>query len=172
MEVLFNALPLMACNPLNVVDKSATTQTTVSTDANYIINGLANLRTSFNRRRAPKIGRYVIVAPEVEDILLRSDAFRYDVSGRENTAITQGAFGINVMGFDIFPSEYVPQTAPNIYTCIVGVKDAFTFARQLTEVSVGIELQDYYGKGIKALNVFGFALTQPDGMGLWKVKVA
>ena len=172
MEVLFNALPLIACNPSNIVDGSGNARTTAVADTYYILKDLAALRTAFNRRRVPKEGRYIIVSPEVEEILLRSDNFRYDVVGRENTAVSEGKFGIQIMGFDIIPNEYVPLTAANVYTCIAGIRGAFTFARQLTEVTVGMDLQDYFGKGIKALNVFGFGMTQPNGMGLWKCKVA
>lgn len=171
-ELLFNALPLMSFNPLNLVDKSGSTQSPLSSSADYIINGLTSLRTAFNRRRMPKAGRWVAVAPEVEDILLRSDIVRYDVMGKPNETIQSGEFGLRIAGFDILVSEFVPQSAANIFSCPAGIKKAVTFARQLVDVSVGIDLQDYHGKGMKALNVFGFTLLRPDALGLWKVKVA
>ena len=171
-QVCLSALPSLSYNPLNLVDKSGATQTTVSTDANYIIKAVTPLRTAFNRRRVPKEGRYILVSPEVEELLLMSDLVRYDAMGKENVSIQTGNFGLRLAGFDIIPSEFVPSGGTNIYNCIAGVKDALTFARQVTEVDLGVPLQDYFGKGMKALNVFGFALTQPDGMGIWKVKVA
>lgn len=171
-ELLFNAMPSFSFNPLNLVDKSANLQSPLSSSTDYIINGLTALRTAFNRRRCPKMGRYVVVAPEVEDILLRSDVVRYDVMGKVNETIQSGEFGLRIAGFDILVSEFVPLAAANVYSCPAGVKKAVTFARQLVDVEVGIPLQDYHGKGMKALNVFGFKLLRPNGFGLWKCKVA
>ena len=171
-EIVFSVLPTLTMNANNVIDKSAAQQTT-TVGANYILNGLVALRTAFNRRRVPKSGRYVVVSPEVEDVLLRMDHTRYDVTGMQNKVIQEGDFNLRIAGFDILVSEFVTGagTGGSPYLCPAGVKDAFTFARQLTEVEVGFTLQDSYGKGIKALNVFGFNITQPDGMGLWKVQV-
>lgn len=172
-EVVFNALPTLSFNPANIVDKSGAAQTVgPQTDANYIVNGLVALRTAFNRRRMPKSGRFVVVSPEVEDLLLRCDHVRYDAVGRENKVIQDGAFNLRMAGFDILVSEFVPTSGSNVWLCPAGIKEAFTFARQLTEVEIGFTLPDQFGKGMKALNVFGFALTQPDGFGLWKVKTA
>lgn len=169
-ELLFGSVYSSAAN---VVDGSANPRTGLSTDTYYILKDIASMRTKMNRRNVPKEGRFLVVAPEVEDVILRSDAARYDVSGDKNKAIREGEFGFKVMGFDILTSNFVTGagSAGAPYNCIAGTKDAISFARQVTETEVGIQLQDYFGKGIKSLNVFGFGVTQADALAWWKVQV-
>lgn len=168
-EILFGSIFSSA----NVVsDYSTNVQSPLASSADYVLNGIANLRTKFNRKAVPKTGRFIVVSPEVEDIILRSDAARWDVSGDKNVAMREGEFGFKIMGFDLLTSNYVTGTgsASAPYNCVAGVKDAIAFARQVTETEVGIQLQDYFGKGVKSLNVFGFTASQPDGLGWWKVR--
>lgn len=169
-EVFFSAVPLLSFNPLNVVNTGAAVTGTRGS-ANYVINQLAKMRTLFNRRRAPKVGRYVVVSPEVEELLITSDQTTFNISGQPTKAIEDGEWGIRVCGFDVVVSEFVVGTgaAGNPFLCICGCKEAIGFGRQVTKMETNIQLQDFYGKGVRALNSFGFGLLYPDGMGLWTV---
>lgn len=175
-EIFFSVLPTLSFNPLNIVDRSASAAVTGtrSSGLDYAINQVAKLRTAFNRRRAPKKGRFLAVSPEVEELLITSDQVTFNINGVGNEkAITEGEWGTRVCGFDIIPTEFVQGagTQASPYLCVAGVKDAIGFGRQVVEMEQGIKLQDYYGEGVRALNTFGMGLLYPDGVGLWKVRV-
>lgn len=176
-EVFFSSLALLNYNPLNTVDLSGTAAITGTRgSANYAISQLAKMRTHFNRRRVPKKGRFVIVPPEVEEILIQSDQATFNISGEGNKkAIEDGEWGVKICGFDVIVSEFVPGdglSAATAFKCLCGFQGAIGFGRQVTEMETGIKLQDYYGEGIRALNSFGFGSLYPDGLGMWTCKIA
>jgi len=175
-EIFFSTVPLMSFNPLNVVDRTATAAVTGtrSSGLDYIINQAAKMRTNFNRRRAPKKGRWIAVPPEVEEALITSDQVTFNVSGQPSKAIEEGEWGIRVCGFDIVVTEFVTGVGSqaNPFICLCGVKDAIGFGRQVTDMEADVQLQDYYGRGVRALNSFGFGPVYPDGIGIWKVRTA
>jgi hypothetical protein len=176
-EVFFNVMPLMTMNPLNMIDLTGTGAITGTRgSATYAIAQIAKLRTAFNRRRAPKKGRFLVVPPEVEEILIQSDQATFSINGEGNKkAIEDGEWGVKVCGFDIVVSEFVPGdglSTASAFKCLAGFNGAIGFGRQVTEMESGIKLQDYYGDGIRALNTFGFGPLYPDGIGLWTCKIA
>lgn len=176
-EVFFSSIGLMNFNPLNAVDLSASAAITGTRGTvNYAISQIASMRTKFNRRRAPKKGRFLVVPPEVEELLIQSDQATFNINGEGNKkAIEDGEYGVRVCGFDIIVSEFVPGdglSTATAFKCLAGFNGAIGFGRQVTEMESGIKLQDYYGEGIRALNTFGFGPLYPDGIGLWTCKIA
>lgn len=184
-QILFPLLPTLSFNQLNKWGIGTTGFTgttgvisqfrTGGTGANvndYAIAQVARMRTLFNRRRVPKNGRFIVVPPEVEEILINSDQATFQIGGHPSKALEDGEWGVRVCGFDIISSEFVAGvgTQASPWLCMAGVKGAIGFGRQVTEMESGIQLQDYYGKGVRALNSFGAGLLYPDGVGLWQVR--
>jgi hypothetical protein len=161
-EVFFSIVPGLA--PVSVSSSGALT-TTASSNTTYCLYDVAQIRVQMNRRFVPQEGRFIVVPPEVEDLLIRSDAARWDVSGEKNTQQTTGKYSFKIYGFEVYVSPFITGagSAGSPYKCLAGTKDGVCFARQVTETEVGIQLQDYFGKGVKSLNVFGLQATGPAG---------
>jgi len=143
------------------------------TGGTYIIGQLSAMRTKFNRGRVPKNGRYVVVSPEVEEILLNSDQAVYNISGKTNgTEMERGEWDVKICGFEILVSEFITGvgTETNPYACLVGQKDCIGFGRRIQRVDLNVKLQDYMATGHRSLNYFGFGVLNYKGVGLWKVR--
>jgi len=179
LEVFMTVVPALSFLAKNIVGIGATynTVTGVSTGTrtsgiNYIVNQLVRLRTIFNRARVPKAGRYIVVSPEVEELLIASDQATYNISGKQGKEIEDGEWGIKVAGFEILVSEFVPGdgSAGNPYKCLVGIPEAIGFGRRIQKTELNVQLQDYVAKGHRSLNYFGFGALNLKGLGLLKVQ--
>ena len=164
----------VAYNPAVPSFVASTDRTNVS---DYIINMFFNARKVYNQMAVPKKGRYAIVNSDVEQILLMSDQFTYQVAGRGNVQmIENGDFGLRVAGFDIIVSDAIPTATyggqSNIAQCILGHKSGLAFVRQLMETEINFKLQTKMSRGSRSLDVFGFGLNDSRMFGALPVKVA
>ena len=55
-------------------------------------------------------------------------------------------------------------TSGSPYISMAGQKVAITLATQFTQFEVDVPLQDYYGKGIRCQNAFGYKVVYPDAL--------
>lgn len=142
--------------------------------ANYIMAEVAQLRTKLDRLNIDKDQRFLVVTPELEELMLQASAARFDASGYKNDGERYGKFAQKIYGFDVYVSNFIPGagTSGNPYKCIAGHKAAITFARQVTEVDILPKLETYYGSGIKSLNVFGYKTVVPDALVRWNARTA
>jgi hypothetical protein len=147
------------------------------TDPDYIINQFLSARKAANQLAIPKKGRYAIVNSDVEQILLQSDQFTYQISGEGNRkAVEEGDFGMRVAGFDIIVSDAVPTATyggqTNICQGILGHVNGLGFVRQLMETDINFKMQTKMGRACRQLDVFGFGLSDSRYMGALPLKVA
>ncbi len=142
--------------------------------ANYIMAEVAQLRTKLDRLNVDRGDRFLVVTPELEELMIQASAARFDASGYKNDGERYGKFAQKIYGFDVYVSNFIPGagSAGNPYKCIAGQKAAITFARQVTEVEILPQLETYYGSGIKSLNVFGYKTVVPDALVRWNARTA
>ena len=143
----------------------------------YIINMFFAARKAYNQMAIPRKGRYAIVNSDVEQILLMSDQFTYQIAGEKNrSAVEQGEFGIQVAGFDVIVSDAIPTTTyagvQGICQGILGHKNGLGFVRQLMETRINFEMQTKMSRGSRSLDVFGCGLSDSRLMGCLPIKVA
>jgi hypothetical protein len=179
-ETFFNVAPTLSFLSRLIIDNGATGPVVTSRSGyeagadggTYIFGQLSSMRTKFNRGRVPKNGRYVVVSPEVEEILMNSDQATWSVSGKTNTEMETGEYGLKICGFDVLVSEFIPGdgSTGNPYKCLVGQKDCIGFGRRVQKVDLNVKLQDYMATGHRSLNYFGFGALNMRGLGLWKVR--
>jgi hypothetical protein len=147
------------------------------TDANYIIKAFIKARKRYNQMAIPKKGRYVMVNSDVEEILLNSDQFTYQISGNQNAKeIENGEFGIKVAGFDIIVTDEIPTATlyggqANIAQCVIGHQNGLGFIRQLQETDVNFKMQTKFGRACRQLDVFGYGLSDSRLMGALPIKI-
>jgi hypothetical protein len=143
----------------------------------YIINQFLSARKAYNQLAIPKKGRYAMINSDVEQILLQSDQFTYQINGEQNRkAIEEGDFGIRVAGFDIIVTDAIPTATyagvTNVCQGILGHQNGLGFIRQLMETEINFKLQTKFSRGARQLDVFGFGLSDSRYMGALPLKVA
>lgn len=129
---------------------------------------LVKLSNKLNRQSVPTTGRYVVVGPDTYSALLMDPRFsRVDASGNEQ-GLRNGIVG-RAVGFDVLVSNNVPVVSGR-ELAIAGVPDAFAFASQLVETEA---LRDpaHFGDIVRGLNVYGAAVTRPEGVATAEVKI-
>lgn len=129
---------------------------------------LVQLATKLNLQSVPTAGRYVIVGAATYAALLMDPRFtRVDASGSED-GLRNGIVG-RAIGFDVLVSNNVP-TKAGVETIVAGVPDAFAFADQIVETEA-LRSQTDFGDIVRGLNVYGAAVTRPEGLASAEVTV-
>jgi len=129
---------------------------------------LVQLSTKLNLQSVPTAGRYVIVGAATYAALLMDPRFtRVDASGSDD-GLRNGIVG-RAIGFDVLVSNNVP-TKAGAETIVAGVPDAFAFADQIVETEA-LRSQTDFGDIVRGLNVYGAAVTRPEGLASAEVTV-
>lgn len=122
---------------------------------------LVQLANRLDRQSVPTTGRYVVVGPNTYSALLMDQRFtRVDAAGTAE-GLRNGIVG-RAVGFDVLVSNNVPTTSGR-ELAIAGVPDAFAFASQLVETEA-LRDPEHFGDIVRGLNVFGAAVTRPEGI--------
>ncbi len=129
---------------------------------------LVKLSEKLNRQSVPTTGRYVVVGPGTYSALLMDPRFtRVDASGNEQ-GLRNGIVG-RAVGFDVLVSNNTPLVSGR-EVAIAGVPDAFAFASQLVETEA-LRDPEHFGDIVRGLNVYGAAVTRPEGIATAEVKI-
>lgn len=160
-EFVFTTMPTVAGFTAAVVNVAA------AADYDKLLTALSSARTKLDRLFVPREGRFFACSPEVGEVLLHTSQAKYDVSGEVNDQQRYGIVNKPIYGFTIIETTFVDgdgSAAGTPWQCLAGTKDAFCFARKITKTEGPMQLQDYYGQGMKTLNCFGGGVTQPDAL--------
>lgn len=122
---------------------------------------LSKLAEKLNGQSVPTTGRYVVVGPKTYSALLMDPRFtQVDASGTAE-GLRNGIVG-RAIGFEVLVSNNVPTTSGR-ELAIAGVPDALAFANQLVETEA-LRDPDHFGDKVRGLNVYGAAVTKPEGV--------
>lgn len=130
-----------------------------SLNAGNVYAKLVELKTKMDKGNVPTAGRYIVVPPELEGLLLMEPKFAGPNSAKSESALLNGYIG-RAAGFDIYVSNNCPFQS-STYTCIASVKDSTTFAQQLTKIEA-FRPQDRFNDAVKGLAVYGSKVTVPE----------
>ena len=117
---------------------------------------LVDLKVKMDSANVPSAGRYIVVPPEFEGLMLLDQRFAGANSAKSEAALTNGFVG-RAAGFDIYISNNCPKTT-NTYTCIASVKDSTTFVQQIVKTEA-FRPQDRFNDAVKGLSVYGSKVT-------------
>lgn len=159
---LADAVDVHCVTVLNAAVPSANTLTaaTVGTGAGEAdaYEVLVDLGVVLSENNVPKSGRWVVVPPWFEGMLLVDPRFVSFGTGENRSTLTNGRIG-RAAGFEIKVSNNVPSNTD----IIAGHKGAFSFAEQLKEmVAYTPELR--FADAMKGLLIYGSKVTRPFGL--------
>lgn len=132
------------------------TNTVTGTDNLYAT--IVSMKTALDKAKVPQAGRYLVVPPSAEGVLLLDDRFvKSGVQEGENRL--QNGRVARAAGFDI----YVSLSSQLEQKMIAGVTDAATFANQLTKTEA-YRAEKRFADGVKGLALCGAKVTRPDAI--------
>ena len=145
---------------------SATTGSTTNwSNAGNPLMWIANMQAALNILNVPVEDRWLLLHPTMVQYLIQQTALYALNAGTPKGALQMGYVG-ELAGFSIYQSPLVTGagTTAAPFNAMAGHKDAITLATQFTQFEANVPLQDYYGKGIRAQNCFGYKTIKPDAL--------
>lgn len=119
---------------------------------------IVNMKVALDKAKVPQAGRYLVVPPSAEGLLLLDD--RFVKSGTsEGEGRLQGGRVARAAGFDI----YVSLSPKMENKMVASVTDAATFANQLTKTEA-YRPEKGFSDAVKGLSVCGAKVTRPDAI--------
>lgn len=151
---------------------SAKTTVTSEENGKSVLTGLTKLNTKLNKVNVPKIGRWVVLSPEMEEILLT------ELDGKilpqtADMAVINGYVG-KIRGFEIFVSNNT-QVVGNTHKAIGGISKGLNFLGQLSQMDAG-KHEKKFGEYVKGLELFGADVLETEAgkttlLGLLEIEI-
>jgi N4-gp56 family major capsid protein len=147
-------------------------QDAATADAAFLL--LRRLRMALNKSNVPTDGRYVIVSPEFEALILGDARFIDASKYGTNTPIMNGEIG-RAIGFRVLTSNNLPAGTAGAGAevsnfVIAGHPMATTLAEQINKVEA-FRPQDSFGDAIKGLHLYGSRVVRPEALAVCDVDV-
>lgn len=150
-----------------IADKMAKEGTaSIGTDSAPITLTAANVYETFVRIKItmdklniPNQGRFVVVPPEVEGLLLLEDRFVSTGGSSAEGILVNGLIG-KVAGIEIYTSNDVPNTSGSKYKIIASNRTTTTYAEQVVQTEA-YRVERGFKDAIKGLHVYGGKVTRP-----------
>lgn len=113
----------------------------------------------------PLFDRWFIMNPQMKKHTLQATELLKLNSGNDKGAVITGLIG-EIGNFDVYESTLIPgaNSSGSPYRAMAGHLSAISFASQFTDFESDIVLPNTFGKGARALNVFGFKVTKPEAL--------
>jgi hypothetical protein len=131
-----------------------------------VLEWLAIAYRKLSKLKVPKRGRWVVLPPEIIELISISDLKNASLSGHGSTIIDgialNGKIVMKVAGFDVYESNNVAEVS-SVFRCIAGHPTAVAFANSFQK-SKRIDLIDSVGEAVQSLNVYGFKVTKGDSL--------
>lgn len=133
------------------------TASPVSIDKTNAYDQLVAIKTAMDKANVPKIGRWVVVPPDFESLMLLDNRFvAAGVQGSE-TRLVDGVV-YRAAGFDIYTSNNVPVTDSK-YSIIASNNQSTTYAEQIVKTEA-FRPEKSFKDAMKGLHVYGAKVTQ------------
>lgn len=133
-------------------------QQPVALTSENIYKELIKMKVGLDKANVPPVGRFVVLPPEAEGLLLEDNKFVYVGTSSSEDSLKNGKV-FRACGFDIAISNNVP-VSENKYKIIATYKGSTTFAQQLLETKA-YSPEKGFGDALKGLVVFGAKVVRP-----------
>ena len=130
----------------------------VALTSENIYKELIKMKVGLDKANVPPVGRFVVLPPEAEGLLLEDNKFVYVGTSSSEDSLKNGKV-FRACGFDIAISNNVPVNE-NKYKIIASYKGSTTFAQQLLETKA-YSPEKGFGDALKGLVVFGAKVVRP-----------
>ena len=131
----------------------------VALTSENIYKELIKMKVGLDKANVPPVGRFVVLPPEAEGLLLEDNKFVYVGTSSSEDSLKNGKV-FRACGFDIAISNNVPVN-DNKYKIIATYKGSTTFAQQLLETKA-YSPEKGFGDALKGLVVFGAKVVRPN----------
>ena len=131
----------------------------VALTSENIYKQLIKMKVGLDKANVPPVGRFVVLPPEAEGLLLEDNKFVYVGTSSSEDSLKNGKV-FRACGFDIAISNNVP-VSENKYKIIASYKGSTTFAQQLLETKA-YSPEKGFGDALKGLVVFGAKVVRPN----------
>lgn len=108
----------------------------------------------------PKKQGWVVIHPDVEELLLLSDEFTSSLNVGDTT-LTSGSIG-RIAGLDVFVSNNVGKNASG-YVILAGTKDAITYASQIKKIET-LRAPSSFDSIVRGLYTYGGLTLNPSAL--------
>lgn len=147
-------------------------QDVATADAAFLL--LRKLRMELNKENVPTDGRFVLISPEFEALILGDNRFIDASAYGSSSPIMNGEIG-RAIGFRVLTSNNLPEgtagTPPEVSNFVIaGHPIATTLAEQINKVE-GYRPQDSFGDAIKGLHLYGSRVVRPEALAVCDVDV-
>ena len=115
-------------------------------------------KTALDRANVPTAGRWIVVPPEYEGLMLLDNRFASAGGTNAESRLINGLVA-RAAGFDIYVSNNVPNTSNAKYKIIAGTNMACTFADQILKTEA-YRPESKFADAVKGLHVYGGKLTR------------
>jgi len=123
---------------------------------------LRKLKVKLDEANVPQEGRWAIVPPWYEGLLLEEDKFvRVDASGTSE-GLRNGMIG-RAVGFNVMASNNAPLVTGDDYAVMAGHPSAISFAEQIASIET-YRPESAFADAIKGLHVYGAKLVRPEAI--------
>lgn len=121
---------------------------------------LVDLKTTLDVDDCPDNGRWVVITPQFEALLLRSSLFVPQYAAGTTEALRNGRIG-RAFGFDIYKSNQAPASDDAAGSKIIaGHPVAVTYAEQIAKTEA-VRLEKRFADGVKGLHLYGAKVVRP-----------
>lgn len=147
--------------------KVGSTSSPVNITAETAYNELVKLKVAMDKANVPSQGRWVVVPPDFEGMMLLDPRFASAEGTNAEGRLINGLVA-RACGFDIYVSNNVPESAGK-YSVIASNNSTTTFAEQIVETEA-YRPEKSFKDAMKGLNVYGAKVTQGDAVALMTVQ--
>lgn len=120
---------------------------------------LVDLNTKLDEANVPAEGRFCIVPPWFEGLLLKDSRFIAAGTAKTDDVIRNGMIG-RAAGFDIYKSNNTPNNNGAQYKVIAGHPMAYSFAEQIVKTEA-YRPEKSFADAVKGMHVYGGRLVRP-----------
>lgn len=147
----------------NLIATSGAPKTDLAT-AGKPFEYLANLKQLLDENNVPQDGRWCVIPPWYEKLLLLDSKFNNSLAvDITQAAIRNGNVGRMVMGFNLLRSNNVKVPSGTTYAIMAGYSGAITFAEQLVEVE-GYRPQYRVADALKGVILYDAKVIRPNAL--------
>lgn len=153
---LFIAANHVLVPSLNLIGSDASPIVPTKADA---YDYLVDLNVKLDEANIPSEGRFAVVPPWFEGLLLKDSRFVAAGTSATDERLRNGMIG-RAAGMDIYKSNNTPNTAGMLYKVIAGHPMAYTFAEQIVKTEA-YRPEKRFSDAVKGLHVYGGKLVRP-----------
>lgn len=140
-------------------NKIGTTASPIGLTASNAYEQLVAIKNMLDKKNVPTAGRWVVVPPEFEGLMLLDQRFVGTGGVKAEATLVNGAVA-QAAGFTIYKSNNVP-VASDKYSILAGYNGAATYAEQIVETEA-YRMEKRFADAVKGLHVYGAKVTRPE----------